>query len=166
MDKDNQLYEVAYLISPAYSEEEARNFQQSLKNHVQSFGGLIDHEGEILKRRLFYQIKKMAEAYLANFMFLLAPDKIGDLTAKLNSKEILRFLLVQTKRQPARTYRQRIAHLPGEQEKISGLEKMPTVSTIKKVRGPEAPARIEPQKLEPAANIEEIDKKLEEILGK
>lgn len=154
-DKDNKLYEVAYLISPAYSEEEAQSFQQSLKNHVQSLGGLIDPptggEGEIIKRRLFYPIQKMTEAYLSSFRLLLAPEKTADLKAKLNSKEVLRSLLIQTKRQPPRTYRQRITKITTE-ESLTPITPKHAVPKQADVR--------------PAANIEEIDKKLEEILGK
>ena len=54
--KDQKLYEAAYLISPAYSEEEALAFQQSLKNEVQELGGIIDHEGEVLINSLKYYI--------------------------------------------------------------------------------------------------------------
>lgn len=162
VDKDNQLYEVAYLINPAYAEEEVWAFQQALKNHVQSLGGLIDHEGEVIKRRLFYPIQKMAEAYLSSFRLLLAPEKTVELKAKLNSKEVLRFLLVQTKRQPVRTYRQRIT-------KIAGVEMLATQAESKIKLEQTMPKFVEPKqdnKVQPASNIEEIDKKLEEILGK
>jgi len=162
MDKDNKLYEVAYLISPAYSEEEAQNFQQSLKSHVQSLGGVIDNDGEVIKRRLFYPIGKMTEAHLASFRFLLSPEKISELKMKLNAKEVLRFLFVLTKRQPARTYRQRIARPMDGQEKIAGLEKI-AAPVERKIKQTETAA---PRVEEKAAHIEEIDKKLEEILGK
>ena len=155
MDKSQTLYEVAYLISPAYSDEEAQNFQQLLKSGLQSLGGMIDNEGEVIKRRLFYPIKKMAEAYLASFRFLIAPEKISALKSKLNSKEVLRFLIVETKRQPARIYRPRIAKIPGAETMIVPMER--------KIKQTETAA---PKPIEPAANIEEIDKKLEEILGK
>ena len=152
MDKDHQLYEVAYLVSPAYSEEEAQNFQQTLKNLVQSAGGLIDQEGEVIKRRLAYPIKKMREAHLGNFRFLLSAEKIAELDNKLKtSKEVLRHLLVHTKRQPPRTIR------------TQALKPSLTLPA-------ERPAKLykteETSPQEPASDIAEIDKKLEEILGK
>ncbi len=151
MDKDHQLYEVAYLVSPAYSVEEAQNFQQTLKNLVQSLGGFIDQEGEIFKRRLAYPIKKMREAHLGSFRFLLAGEKISEVQDKLkNSKEVLRHILVHTKRQPPRTIRTQV------------LKPSFAAPTAK----PEKTLKIEPAILEPAADIAEIDKKLEEILGK
>src|SRR3989338_11408671 len=102
MDKDQKLYEITYLISLAYSEEEAQAFQQSLKNEVKGLGGIVDDEGGILKRRLSYPIKKMPEAHVASFRFLLASEKIHALEAKLAVPQVLRFLVVHTKRQPLR----------------------------------------------------------------
>ncbi|MDO8523381.1 MAG: 30S ribosomal protein S6 [bacterium] len=151
MDKEHNLYEVAYLVSPAYSEAEAQNFQQTLKNLVQSLGGLIDQEGEVFKRRLAYPIKKMREAYLGNFRFLLAGEKIAELENKLKtSKEVLRHLLVHTKRQPPRTIRSQVLK----------------PSLIPQTDKPKKTQKTETEHLEPASDIAEIDKKLEEILGK
>ena len=161
MDKDTlqhssgqaNLYEVAYLVSPAYSEEEAQNFQQTLKNLVQSSGGLIDQEGGVEKRRLAYPIKKMREAHLGSFRFLLSAEKIAEFDGKLKtSKEILRHLIVHTKRQPPRTIRTQVI-------RPQLVIDEPEISTKK----PEAkPVEVK----EPASDIAEIDKKLEEILGK
>ena len=152
MSNEQNLYEVAYLVSPAYSEEEARNFQQTLKNLVQSKGGLIDQEGSVEKRRLAYPIKKMREAHLGSFRFLLSGEKLQEIDGKLTtSKEVMRHLIVHTKRQPPRIIRTQII-------KPMILDE-PEISTKK----PDAkPAEIR----DPASDIAEIDKKLEEILGK
>lgn len=144
-EKELKLYEVAYLISPDYSEEEAQSFQQSLKNHVQSIGGLVEHEGSLAKRRLGYPIKNMWEAYLASFRFTLSPEKLDELKNKLVSKEVLRSLVVQTKRLPPRPVRERPV------KTSLATQTKPTLQTA-------------PQ--QPPASIEEIDKRLEEILGK
>ena len=154
MDKERNLYEVAYLVSSAYSEEEAQNFQQTLKNLVQSAGGLIDQEGEVIKRRLAYPIQKMREAHLGSFRFLLSAEKIGELETKLKgSKEVLRHLIVHTKRQPPRAIRSQILR------PSVFTPEFETAPKQEKKRVPAAP-------MEPAADIAEIDKKLEEILGK
>lgn len=153
MDKDHQLYEVAYLVSPAYSEEEAQNFQQTMKNLVQDAGGLIDQEGGVEKKRLAYPIKKMREAHLGSFRFLLSGEKLAEIDSKLKtSKEVLRHILVHTKRQPPRTIRTQILRPVAEQGE-------PEIAAKKEeIRQPEIK--------KPASDIAEIDKKLEEILGK
>ena len=153
MDKNQKLYEITFLVSPSYSEEEAQAFQQSLKNEVKSLGGLVDDEGGVLKRRLSYPIKKMSEAHVASFRFLLASEEIHELETKLTVPQILRFLIVHTKRQPPR-----VARTP----RIGKIIPERPVLEYNIKSAPEAKQSV----LEPAANIEEIDKKLEEILGK
>ncbi len=146
MDSEKQLYEVAYLITPSFTEEEAQNFHQTIKNEVQSLGGLIDEEGGVAKRRLSYAIKKMREAYLASCRFHLDPQKIKTLETKMEVPTILRFIMIKTKRLP--------------QRHISTRPFKATLSPENTVD-----ASLTPKET-PAANIAEIDKKLEEILGK
>src|SRR3989344_7456708 len=86
MDKSQTLYEVAYLISPAYSEEEARSFHQSIKDKAEGAGGLIERDGDVTKRRLAYPIKKMTEAHLASFLMTLGSEKLAEFKNALNSK--------------------------------------------------------------------------------
>lgn len=158
MDEDQKLYEITYLISPAYSEEEAQAFQQSLKNEVKNLGGLIDDEGGVLKRRLSYPIKKMPEAHVASFRFLSASEKISGLETKLAVPQVLRFLIVHTKRQPIRAARApRIGKIIPERPVLEYNLKNAPQSPNLEPRLPDGQA---------ASNIEEIDKKLEEILGK
>ena len=160
MEQDRQLYEIACLISPVYSEEEAQAFQQSLKNEVQNLGGFIDPaaggDGDVIKRWLSHPVKKMTEAYLGSFRFLLSAEKISELKSELNVPQVLRFILVHTKPQPARAYRPRPAQ--------GGA-----VSARKTVIAPQTNEPASPKQMPPgqtAADIEEIDKRLEEILGK
>ena len=142
MDKSQTLYEVAYLISPAYSEEEARSFHQSIKNKAQGAGGLIERDLDVVKRRLAHPIKKMAEAHLASFLMTLGSDKLDEFKSALTSKEVLRYMLSRGKRQPVR--------LPYKPRLKPQAEKISTAAAD----------------AQPASNIAEIDKKLEEILGK
>lgn len=148
MDKDNKLYEIAYLISPALSEAEALDFHQKIKNEALQLGGIIDHEGDIKKRRLSYSINKMIEAHLAYFRVILPKESADKLKISLKRDEILRSLFVQTRRNPVRTFHPKPA----------------SKSTTEEI----ASTNIEPILSEPEnqAKMEEIDKKLEEILGK
>ncbi len=146
MEKEPKLYEIAYLLTPAVSDEEALNFQQTLKNEIQKMDGIIGNEGSIFRRKLSYPIKKMREAYLGSFKFKLKPEKIIDLKTKATRTEILRFLIIETKHVEIRPQPIRFTTRPDTDT--------PKVLTE------------ENKKIEPTANIEEIDKKLEEILGK
>lgn len=147
-DRETQLYEIAYLIKPAMADEEARDFHQSIKNRTQELSGLIDHEGEVYKRKLSYPIKKMREAYVAHFRVMLLKEKTAELRASLEQESILRFLMVQTQRVLPRA--------------------MPVGRTIKtprtEMKQPQQPVVPKAPPIDENA-IKEIDKKLEEILG-
>jgi len=151
MNQGQKLYEMSYLISPAYSEEEAGSFHQKLKSQVQELGGLVDAEGNVAKRRLSYPIKKMGEAYLAHFRFTADPEAISKLKTNLESKEVLRYLLVGTRRAPPPPLR---------------IRRFGTTSVEKAVPMVKTERVSVTRELQPAADIEAIDKKLEEILGK
>lgn len=146
-ESKKQLYEIGYLIAPSMLEEEARDFHQKIKNEAQGLGGLIEDEGRVEKIRLSYPIKKQTEAYLGNFKFTMESAKIDEFNLKIKTeKNILRFLCVKTVRP--------------QQRKINTRP----FSAPQTFLAPQTPKEI---KLgEPTANIEEIDKKLEEILGK
>ncbi|MBI2020899.1 30S ribosomal protein S6 [Candidatus Giovannonibacteria bacterium] len=152
METDRKLYELSYLISPALSEEEALNFHQKTKNSLLSYNGIIENDGNILKRKLSYPIKKMREAYFAHFRFLAPAEKITDFKNQLRNPEILRSLIVETKNVPQNF----IPREPKKPPETKIVEESPVAVKI--------PAQT--TELEPVSNIEEIDKKLEEILGK
>jgi len=151
MDKNTgkQLYEIAFLATPSLVEGEVLDFLQKIKNEAQSLGALIEDEGTIEKIRLSYPIKKQTEANFGNFKFTLENEKIETLNSKIKSDpKILRLICVKSVRAP--------------QRQISTKPFRQTPFEIKPVQGWSAPN----EKEEPAANVEEIDKKLEEILGK
>ncbi len=151
MESEKKLYEVAYLISPALTEEEAKDLHQKTKNMVLDLGGLIDHEGEVKKRRLSYPIQKMSEAFLAYFRMTLPANQVAAFKEALNKKEILRFLLINTRPIPLRQSSPRII----TKTIVPESTLLPKAQPLRE-RIPETPA----------ADVEEIDKKLEEILGK
>lgn len=152
MDSEAKLYELSYLISPAMDEAEAKNFHQSIKNIVQETGGLIDEEGEIRKQHLSYPIKKMREAFFAHARFLALPEKLEQIKNALSEKRegILRYLLIQTKRtQITQPFVKKNVAITPEGTVVPPVQ----VETLTRI--PETPA----------ISIEEIDKRLEEILG-
>lgn len=146
-DWKKQLYEISYLATPSLTEEKAQDFHQKIKNESLGLGALIEDEGRIEKIRLSYPIKKLSEAYLGNLKLMLDPEKTNELDLKIKENtQILRILRVKTTRP--------------RQKQISTKP----FSVTPKFISPQIPKEI--KKEEPAANIEEIDKRLEEILGK
>ena len=153
-DAKKQLYEIVFLANPSMLEEEARDFHQKLKNEATALGALIEDEGRTEKIHLSYPIKKQMEANLGSFKFTMDPSKTDKLNSKIKSdNQILRLLCVKTVRPPER----QISTKP-----FAAPQTFFASRTPKEIKKAVRPASEE----EPAANVEEIDKKLEEILGK
>ncbi|MEK7560238.1 MAG: 30S ribosomal protein S6 [Patescibacteria group bacterium] len=149
-DSKKQLYEIGFLGHPSLLEEEAKDFHQKIKNEAQKLGALIEDEGRIEKIRLSFPIKKQLEAHLGNFKFELEPGKIEEFNSNIKAEnKILRFICIKTLRFQQRQISTKPFRQPTE------IKPLPNWSAV-------APLPKET----PAANIEEIDKKLEEILGK
>ena len=137
-------YELTYLITPVFSEEESKAFQGKITSFIQEEGGILTEEGILVRRRLAYPIKKQQQAYLASLTFQVNPEKIASLEKKLKAeKEILRYILVI--KVPVRKTPQRIRR-PVKAPGITLEAKEVVLSKEKKVE------------------LKEIEKKLEEIL--
>lgn len=140
---DQKLYEISYLLTDDMPEEIAIEEFQKTKNTAVDLGGSVQKETLPKKRRLAYQIKKQTSAYFANFYFYLDPSKIKELENKLKlEKNILRHLLTEVDKNQTK-----------EETKIRRV----ITDKIKPVSG---------KKPEEKTQIEELDKKLEEILKK
>ena len=144
-----KLYELTYLISPDLSEEEIKEFQKKIVSLIKEKGGILNEVGLIIKQTLAYPIKKFSQAYLTTLNFQLEAEKISDLEKKLRTENfILRYLIFSKKIQK---------RIVGRKPAIKG-GKMVGLSLAKK------PKKIDETK-EKKVELEEIEKKLEEILG-
>ncbi|MFH1714046.1 MAG: 30S ribosomal protein S6 [Candidatus Nealsonbacteria bacterium] len=137
-------YELTFLISPDLPEEEAKGFQQKINSYIQEQEGLLINGNILLKRTLAYPISKISEAYLAVSVFQLNPEKLAEVEKKLKEEnQIIRYLITVVKKE---------RKLPARRIKALVQKSKVTVTE-----------RTEPQ--EKKVELNEIDKKLEEILN-
>ena len=142
-------YELTLILTPDLSEEEGELFQQKIQSLIQGEDGILTETRNPLKRKLGIPIKNKGEAFLITLNFNLVAEKLGNLEKKLRAEsQILRYLIL-TKPEP----------------KVSLIEgkKMPFSAKI-------LPSKTYPEKKivkpkEKKVELEEIEKKLEEILG-
>ena len=136
-----KFYELAYLISPNLLEQEVKDFLEKINSFIQKEGGVLEKIENFQKRKLGYLIKPegkevFSEAYLADLNFHFPPDKLKLLEKRLKSDSQILRYLIFNKTRP----RER-----GRKPKI--------VSEIQKPK-------------EKKVELKELEKKLEEILGK
>jgi len=130
-------YELTYLISPEVSEEELKSLREKINSLIQKEAGVLNEVQAPIKKKLAQPIKKQREAFLTNLSFYLEPDKLGNLEQQLKSeKKILRYQI-----------------LARPEIKVAKVGKKPP-KVIPKIP-------VKEKKVE----LEEIEKKLEEILG-
>jgi small subunit ribosomal protein S6 len=89
-------YELAVVISPDVSEEEAPEAYQRVRQMVTSRGGEVINDDIWGRRKLAYPIGKHLEG---NYIFTdikLPPDRVRDLESGLQiSEEVLRHMLIR-----------------------------------------------------------------------
>ncbi|MDO8560625.1 MAG: 30S ribosomal protein S6 [bacterium] len=145
MDIEGKQYEIAYLISPKTKEEEVFGEAGKITGFIQdTANGLIDHIAEPKQIRLAYPINKSRDAYFGWTRFTVKPEALADFEKKLKlEKAIMRYLIVEAEEEPVRT----------------------------RILRPQAPVALAKPDETPTAgeekvNMEELNKRLEEILGK
>lgn len=151
MDSEAKNYEIAYLISPDVAEDEVFGEAGKITGFIQDAHGLVGHIEEPRARRLAYPMKKFRNAYFGWMSFTATPERIADLEKRVRAeKSVIRFFISEEVKRPA-------AHARPMRE----MRRAPRES-LEDVKPFEPQAAKEEDKVK----IEELDKRLEEILGK
>ena len=147
-----QHYEMLYIVHPDFTDEEHAKLTASAENLIKNEGGIISASEMLGKKKLAYPIKKAVAGYYNLLSFDIEPGKLPLIEQKFRlMTEILRFLLVIKKpvKEKPREIRPRPAVIEAPAPRI--FKKEPTKEKTK-------------EKLQ-KVSIEELDKKLDEILG-
>lgn len=146
MERNPKKYEIAYIISSSIAEEAVMEHSQKIAALIEAEKGIISHSETPQKRRLAYPIEKENNGYFGWIKFTALPDTIAGLEKKLKTAtSLLRHLIVEDT-------------IPVQQ-----FGRMPRPSA------PLPIAAVPPKREEEAderLDLEALDKKLEEILGK
>ena len=129
------MYELTFLVNPNISEADFANVVKQLKDFIARTGGQITKDFFSRKIYLAYPIKKIKQAFLVSVEFKTDRDKIESIKQQIKDiKSIIRHLV--------------ITKYPEKIKPVSVKAKRPKIKTKAKEK----------------IKIEELDKKLEEIL--
>ena len=157
MDSDAKNYEVAYILSPILGEQEVLAYTAKLSTLIEESGGTIRCAEQPRKLKLAYEIKKQENAYFAWTTFRMQPERIAEVEKKLKShSELLRFLIVEEEIEKRKPFIRSI----GVRTVVGSAAKTP----IRETREPMTHGTAVPE--DKRLDLEALDKKLEEILGK
>lgn len=148
-------YELSALVSSQLSEEEIKAFSLKLSSLITTVGGETVTAKSPVRKRLGYAIKHERQAWFLIINFEMEPEKLESLNNQAKDfTEILRYMVVNQK--------------PIEEtlETISEFVKKEFPTEVKEnLKTKEAEKLPTKQTKEEKVELEEIDKKLEEILG-
>ncbi|PIQ91959.1 MAG: 30S ribosomal protein S6 [Parcubacteria group bacterium CG11_big_fil_rev_8_21_14_0_20_39_14] len=139
-------YELNYFLPLNLSGEEISDFPNKFNNFLTEIQGKIENIGKLKIQRFAFLIKNHSRGYWGEIKFSADPAKISELEKRLKlEEEILRFS---------------IEAVPPIKQGAELLAKKPKIKT-KKPTLPEIKSETKKEKVK----LEEIDKKLEEIIG-
>ena len=154
MESEAKKYEISYLVSADVAEDDVVRVAGIVTRLIEEVEGVVRNIHEPKKRRLSYPIAKSKFAYFGYTTFSANPSAVAEMTKKLKfEKEIMRALIVDEVEIPPRQVAFRASWQPQE----SGIQ--PRRETPKREEIPALSAE------ERVAAIQNIDKRLDEILG-
>lgn len=148
MDSEAKSYEIAYLLPSSIPEEEILAHAGKISSLIEDARGAVKRVEEPKRRRLAYPIEKQQNAYFGWTTFRMVPELLANLDKKIRgSTEILRYLIAEEVEIPV---------------SIRPLRTIPRQRITVPAETPTAGDTPAEEKLD----LEALDKKLEEILGK
>ena len=141
-------YELNYLIPVEFSEEEKKTLSEKIISVIKENGGILEESRQPIQQNLAHPIKKKGSAFLVTLDFQTNPEKVVEIEKKIKSESVILRYFIATKKiiKPGL----KIPRRPPKQI-IPLEEKLPLISQGKK--------------REKKVELQEIDKKLKEILG-
>lgn len=173
MIKESKQYQLTCLLSPLIDQKKIEEIGQKIKNWITEKEGLLAEPEKsltALRKKLAYPIKKYQEAFCLNLSFLLGERSISQLNQQLNlEKDILRYFIVTKPKPKAKPIKEKIDYKMANKIDQLVAKEVPLSekSTPERIFSPEKirPAQEETKSSGKKAKIEELDKKLEEILN-
>ncbi len=160
MAEENKQYQLTCLFSPLLEQKKIEEISQKIEKWIIAKGGSFSKKEKSsvnFKKRLAYPLKKYQEAFYLNFNFLLTGQLISQLNQQLNlEKDILRYLINFKQKAKPKPVREDIDY-----QIASKIE--PLVAQEIPLSKKTVPDKVTLEKKE-KVKIEELDKKLEEIL--
>ncbi|MEK7562172.1 MAG: 30S ribosomal protein S6 [Patescibacteria group bacterium] len=148
-----KTYELTYIISSEITSEEAGVMAKEFISFIESKEGIILRSENPVAKTLSYPIKKFGSGYFVVLEFKIEPEKLSELREKLEKEvKILRHVIII--KNPIRIRKERRS----ARKSLFSTETEPKNITV-------AEEEIEEKKPVKKVELEDIEKKLDEILG-
>lgn len=145
-------YELLYLVSANFTEDELNPIKAMVSSLITKFGGNITFEDDLGKKKLAYPVEKNNNGYYLLVEFDLEGSKLIELEKSLRlTNEIMRHMVVKRDlKKAAKAKSQLRRNITGEPTSVAPAAK------------PMAETKVDADK--DKLNLEDLDNKLDEIL--
>ncbi len=153
-------YELLYLLSNSYTANEVKPINEKIVRLIKEQDGKITKEEDLGKNKLAYPIKQLSHAYYQVYEFDMPSEKLINLNNALKlATEVLRFLVVKKKVKTEADIKKEKTM----QEKLAKRKEQ----EIEKIKAAKEEIKEKPKtdKTKEKVSLEDLDKKLDEILG-
>ncbi len=158
-----KTYELTYIISSQISAEEAESLAKETETFIQGKEGVILKSDKPVAKTLSYPMKGQASGFFTISEFQVPPEKIGEIKERLekDAKILRNFIVVK---EPVKIQKQRrtkrIFPTPEFETKTErAYTKSEEPSPV------ESLGEVKTKKADEKADLNDIEKKLDEILG-
>lgn len=175
MENENETkkYEFSYWIKPDIADNNLGDVQNEIKNFIEKLSGKIVKEKNIVRENLAYPIKHYKYGFLKVLLMEFAPVKMDELLKylKLNTN-VLRYTIGVANEidiPEIKEFKKIVIEPQKTKSVIAEKTKEGEGAEEKKIAdiSPETPAvRKAPEPEKEKITLEDVDKKLEEILGR
>jgi len=183
MSEENQKqYELILILSPNLSDEEFNILEKEIQKNIEELEGKIVKQNKPEKRELAYPIKKFNIGYYLIVSLLINPQRLAEFKSGLDHhKNILRYIIAFVEKEKT------IKNKPEKLTKVGGVLKLekedqekdqPLADVKKSILSKKKEARKEKEEekkreekqkkseeKKKKTTLEDIDKKLDDILG-
>jgi ribosomal protein S6 len=160
-NSSEKLYEFSYLASPELDETGVLELKNTIDAAVVKLGGSVREHLETSKRRLAFPVKKLQTAYLVSEHITLPAQekKAFEKELRFNDKVLRHMFVALSEKRLVHMQEKKLAHL-------QAMSREKERATAKRIQQAVAPAHTEKPVEEKKADIAEIERKLDEILGR
>jgi len=143
-------YILHYILKPSMSSDEAHQYRSAMNEKIQGNGGEVKASVcQEAAQRLAYPIARESSGYFCESVFLLQPEHVTALSDTLKHEvQITRYVIKRKEKRAQPKIRKQTRRIPGEKE-ITSRQPFPT---------------SRPEEKRETVSMEEIDKKLDEII--
>jgi len=149
-------YEILYIIPAQYSEDELAPIKEKVQSVIERFGGKIQFEDTMGKKKLAYPIKNCHQGYYILNHVELEGKNITEVDKQLKLiDEVIRHIIVKNPPKAAAK----------ERRKLTGVDKKKEEAQEKaSQKESEESAKIQKEEEKEKSKLADLDKKLDEIL--